>query len=65
MKKLGPSGFGGGGGGSDFSNLLAPWASGSRSLMLRAELASRPRLSETEQKWFVFGTLCGRWAILH
>ena len=24
------------GGGSDFSNLLAPWASGSRSLMLRA-----------------------------
>ena len=26
------------GGASDFSNLLAPWASGSRSLMLRAEL---------------------------
>ena len=25
------------GGGSNFSNLLAPWASGSRSLMLRAE----------------------------
>ena len=25
-----------GGGGSNFSNLLAPWASGSRSLMLRA-----------------------------
>ena len=24
------------GGASDFSNLLAPWASGSRSLMLRA-----------------------------
>ena len=26
------------GGASDFSNLLAPWASGSRSLMLRAEV---------------------------
>ncbi len=26
------------GGASDFSNLLAPWASGSRSLMLRAEI---------------------------
>ena len=26
------------GGASDFSNLLAPWASGSRSLMLRAGL---------------------------
>ena len=34
LKKLGASGFGGGG--SNFSNLLAPWASGSRSLMLRA-----------------------------
>ena len=28
------------GGASDFSNLLAPWASGSRSLMLRAAKAS-------------------------
>ena len=26
------------GGASDFSNLLAPWASGSRSLMLRADI---------------------------
>ena len=34
-KKLGASGFLGGA--SDFSNILAPWASGSRSLMLRAE----------------------------
>ena len=36
MKKLGASGFGGEGGGSNFSNLLAPRASGSRSLMLMA-----------------------------
>ena len=27
------------GGASDFSNLLAPWASGARSLMLRAAVA--------------------------
>ncbi len=35
------------GGASDFSNLLAPWASGSRSLMLRAAVATmlRPRLT--------------------
>ena len=32
-KKWGPVDFWGG---SNFSNLLAPWASGSRSLMLRA-----------------------------
>ena len=33
-KNWGPVDFGGA---SNFSNLLAPWASGSRSLMLRAE----------------------------
>ena len=31
------------GGASDFSNLLAPWASGSRSLMLRAVLIRKRR----------------------
>ena len=38
FEKLGASGFWGGGG-SNFSNLLGPWASGSRSLMLRAEVS--------------------------
>ena len=45
------------GGASNFSNLLAPWASGSRSLMLRAALiyhyyaTLRPRQRTTRTKW--------------
>ena len=34
------------GGASDFSNLLAPWASGSRSLMLRAVSKQVPHANE-------------------
>ena len=35
------------GGASDFSNLLAPWASDSRSLMLRAEMP----FNDGEEGW--------------